>query len=92
MYYLCTFFIPKLPDLLILNSQAIIYSDFCPDEYYLFIIYIFTIGGGRDSPSVRPNTSADGWTSVPSKTRGFAPTPVDASKFKIKVYNPLKAC
>jgi len=42
-------------------------------------------GGGRDSPSVRPNTSADGWTSVTSsKARGFAPTPVDASKFKIK--------
>lgn len=44
-------------------------------------------GGGRDSPVVRvgQNTSSDGWTSVSSKTnRSFAPTPVDASKFKIK--------
>ena len=48
--------------------------------------YAFFKGGGRDSPSVRPNMSADGWTSVTSsKARGFAPTPVDASKFKIKV-------
>eukprot|EP00111_Clytia_hemisphaerica_P011500 TCONS_00033760-protein len=43
--------------------------------------------GGRDSPSVRNPTSADGWTNVPSKaTRGFGPT-VDASKFKIQKKN-----
>ena len=38
------------------------------------------------SPSICLNTSsADGWTSVSTEERGFAPTPVDASKFKIKV-------
>ena len=48
-------------------------------------------GGGRDSPSVHPNMSADGWTSVTSsKARGFESTPVDASKFKIKVTSYVK--
>uniref|UniRef100_T2MEM1 Eukaryotic translation initiation factor 4 gamma 1 n=1 Tax=Hydra vulgaris TaxID=6087 RepID=T2MEM1_HYDVU len=43
---------------------------------------------GRDSPAMRggvsgPPSSADGWTNIPSKSKNFPATPVDASKFKI---------
>ena len=57
--------------------------------YYIIDCSLYDIlgAGGRDSPSVRP-PNADGWTNVSSsKARGFAPTPVDASKFKLNKVN-----
>ncbi|XP_047138831.2 uncharacterized protein LOC124814829 [Hydra vulgaris] len=43
---------------------------------------------GHNSPAMRggvsgPPSSADGWTNIPSKSKNFPATPVDASKFKI---------